>query len=72
MENQTEAAAEEAQVQEQPEVAAAQKAPEQVGYGRILFTGDSRTVDMFSEEASEIRGEVYNGIPVYCRNGAKV
>ena len=69
--NQAEASAEASVAQEQPEVAAAQKAPEQVGYGRILFTGDSRTVDMFSEDASEIRGDVYNGIPVYCRNGAK-
>ncbi len=41
------------------------------GYGRILFCGDSRTVDMFSEPLSEIRNEVHDGIPVYCKDGCK-
>ena len=41
------------------------------GYGRILFCGDSRTVDMFSESADEIRNEVHDGIPVYCKNGCQ-
>ena len=43
----------------------------QEGYGRILFTGDSRTVDLFSAQAEEIRGDVHNGIPVYCKNGCQ-
>lgn len=48
-----------------------QPAPaQQQGYGRILFIGDSRTVDMFDGGASEIMGGVYNGITVYCRNAA--
>ncbi|MBE5829890.1 MAG: hypothetical protein E7305_10580 [Butyrivibrio sp.] len=41
------------------------------GYGRILFCGDSRTVDLFSEPSSEIRNEVHDGIPVYCRDACK-
>ena len=46
--------------------------PEQpAGYGRILFCGDSRTVDMFSEPLSEIRNEIHDGIPVYCKDGCK-
>ncbi|WP_242840802.1 glycosyl hydrolase 53 family protein [Butyrivibrio proteoclasticus] len=44
--------------------------PQQQGYGRILFIGDSRTVDMFDGGATEIMGGVYNGITVYCRNAA--
>ncbi len=39
------------------------------GYGRILLVGDSRTVDMFFEEAHEIIGAVQDGITIYCRNG---
>ena len=46
--------------------------PEQPdGYGRILCCGDSRTVDMFSEPLSEIRNEIHDGIPVYCKDGCK-
>ncbi len=41
------------------------------GYGRILFCGDSRSVDMFSESADEIRNEIHDGIPVYCKNGCQ-
>ncbi len=47
------------------------KAPQTVGYGRIIFTGDSRTVDMFSADVDEIYGGVYNNIPVFCRDGCK-
>ena len=43
----------------------------QEGYGRIIFTGDSRTMDLFSAQADEIRGDVQNGIPVYCKNGCQ-
>ncbi len=35
----------------------------------VLFIGDSRTVDMFSAEKSEIRGKVYNNITVYAKDG---
>ncbi len=39
-------------------------------YGRILFIGDSRTVDIFSDSAEEISGVEADGITVYARNGA--
>ncbi|WP_026522243.1 hypothetical protein [Butyrivibrio sp. VCB2001] len=42
--------------------------PEQVEYGRILAVGDSRTVDIFTGDQSEILGAVYDGITVYCRD----
>ena len=45
--------------------------PEPAGYGRILFVGDSRSVDMFSESANVIMGDVYNDITVYCKDGAQ-
>ncbi len=35
---------------------------------RILFVGDSRTVDMFSAKKTQIRGKVYNNIRVYCKD----
>ncbi len=38
-------------------------------YGRILFIGDSRTVDIFSDSAEEISGMNVDGITVYARNG---
>ncbi|WP_408072164.1 hypothetical protein [Butyrivibrio sp. JL13D10] len=37
---------------------------------KVLFIGDSRTVDMFSATRHEIKGEVYNNITVYARDGA--
>ena len=37
---------------------------------KVLFIGDSRTVDMFSATRSEISGEVYNNITVYAKDGA--
>ncbi|WP_029323903.1 SGNH/GDSL hydrolase family protein [Butyrivibrio sp. AE3004] len=37
---------------------------------KVLFIGDSRTVDMFSAEKSEINGKVYNNITVYAQDGA--
>ncbi|MCR5102394.1 MAG: hypothetical protein K6B41_13675 [Butyrivibrio sp.] len=35
---------------------------------RVLFIGDSRSVDMFSAKKSEIKGKVYNNITVYCKD----
>ena len=37
---------------------------------KVLFIGDSRTVDMFSAKKSEINGKVYDNITVYARDGA--
>ena len=37
---------------------------------RILFIGDSRTVDMFSSKEHEIKGEEYDNITVYAKDGA--
>lgn len=42
--------------------------PKQKGYGRILLVGDSRSVDMFTGDAGEVYGAVYDGITVYCRD----
>lgn len=39
-------------------------------YGRILFVGDSRTVDIFSAEANEI-AEAHDGISVWGLNGGQ-
>lgn len=58
-----ESAAETASVeQKEPE------APKKPDYGRILLVGDSRSVDMFTGDASEVYGAVYDGITVYCRD----
>jgi hypothetical protein len=46
--------------------------PQVTDYGRILFVGDSRTVDMFDGGADEIRRGVYNDITVYCRNACQL
>lgn len=70
-ESSSDAQSETAAGKEQPEVAAAEKTPERVGYGRKIFTGDSRTVDMFSGDVSEISGSVYNDITVFCKDGAQ-
>lgn len=48
---------------------AAAVTPPKDGYGRILFVGDSRTVDMFSAEVDRIAGDVYDGITVYAHDG---
>ena len=40
------------------------------GYGRILYVGDSRSVDMFSGDVSEILGQKIDGMMVYCKDGA--
>lgn len=41
------------------------------GYGRMLFIGDSRTVDIFTGERDKILGEMYDNISVYCMDGAQ-
>lgn len=41
------------------------------GYGRMLFIGDSRTVDIFTEEKDKLLGETHDGICVYCMDGAQ-
>ncbi|WP_029233249.1 SGNH/GDSL hydrolase family protein [Butyrivibrio sp. VCB2006] len=46
-------------------------APRTVDYGRIIFTGDSRTVDMFYSDRNEIWGESHDGIPVFCRDACQ-
>ncbi|MBQ6589868.1 MAG: hypothetical protein IJI01_14485 [Butyrivibrio sp.] len=46
-------------------------APQPLDYGRIIFTGDSRTVDMFYGDRGEIWGEYHDGIPVYCRDACQ-
>ena len=50
------------------ETAQAQPAPQKADYGRILFIGDSRSVDMFSADQSGIFGEVHDGITVYAED----
>lgn len=48
-----------------------QVVPQKPDYGRIIFTGDSRTVDMFYADRNEIWGESFDGIPVYCRDACQ-
>ena len=36
-----------------------------IDYGRIIYTGDSRSVDMFDGSREEIRDEVHDGILVH-------
>lgn len=56
--------------QSNAESAEAKKAaPAVQGYGRMVFVGDSRSVDMFSADVNEISGETYNGITVFCIDG---
>ena len=53
------------------EVVMADSAPKPLDYGRIIFTGDSRTVDMFYGDRNEIWGESFDGIPVFCRDACQ-
>lgn len=46
--------------------------PQKVDYGKILFAGDSRTVDMFDGGTDEIRNVVYNNITVYCKDACQL
>ena len=57
------AASEESSVEPQPQTP---------GYGRILYVGDSRSVDLFDGSTDEIRNEVYDGIPVYCKDACNI
>ncbi len=38
-------------------------------YGRMLFIGDSRTIDMFADSDTNIYAELHDGIPVYGGHG---
>lgn len=51
-----------------PAVLGAKKKAQKVDYGRILFVGDSRTVDMFSADEWEFRNLQRDGVTVYCRH----
>ncbi len=46
----------------------ANTAPAKPDYGRIVFIGDSRTVDMFSGDVSRIYGELHDGMTVYAED----
>ena len=37
--------------------------------GRILFVGDSRTIDMFADSDVSLEGEEHDGVLVYARHG---
>ncbi len=52
----------------EPAVLGAKKKAKKVDYGRILFVGDSRTVDMFSADEWELRNLQSDGMSVYCQN----
>ena len=54
-----------------PEKSAQGEKSQSDGYGRMLFIGDSRTVDIFSEEKDKILGEKHDDITVYCMDGAQ-
>ena len=49
-------------------VGAAFKAKDKADYGRMLFVGDSRTVDIFTAENDGVLGEVHDGIMVYAHD----
>lgn len=44
--------------------------PSKPDYGRILFVGDSRTVDIFSESASELSAYSAGNVVVYARDAS--
>lgn len=46
--------------------------PQKIDYGRILYVGDSRSVDLFDQYAEEVRAANYNGITVYCKNACQL
>ena len=37
--------------------------------GRIVFVGDSRTIDLFADSNEEVHGAVHDGVIVYARHG---
>ncbi len=46
--------------------------PQKIDYGRILYVGDSRSVDLFDQYAEEVRAANYDGITVYCKNACQL
>ncbi len=56
------------QPQTQPQSQADSQPTGQAAYGRILFVGDSRTVDIFDSESWWMYGEDKGGVTVYCKN----
>ncbi|MBR0164505.1 MAG: SGNH/GDSL hydrolase family protein [Lachnospiraceae bacterium] len=52
------------------EAPAPESAQQTQGNGRVLFVGDSRTIDMFADSDQEIRGADASGITVYALHGA--
>ena len=62
----------EANVQSSKEEVAQQQVqiPSKPDYGRILFVGDSRTVDIFSESASELSAYSAGNVVVYARDAS--
>lgn len=54
-----------------PEPEPAPAAPQTVDYGRIVYTGDSRSVDMFDGGVGEIWYGSYNGITVFCKDACQ-
>ena len=58
--------------QETPQVSPQEtphETPTPSGNGRILFIGDSRTIDMFADSDDTISGAVIDGITVYAAHG---
>ena len=52
-----------------PEPAPAPAPQEAKDYGRIVFVGDSRTVDIFDAEAADVYDRNVNGVRVFASNG---
>ncbi|MBE5825082.1 MAG: hypothetical protein E7307_00450 [Butyrivibrio sp.] len=46
-------------------------ADNKMDYGRIIFAGDSRTVDIFDASRGEIFDETHDGIRVFCKHGCR-
>lgn len=47
------------------------ESPAPIDYGRIIYTGDSRSVDMFDGNREEIWDEVHDGIRVFCKDACQ-
>jgi hypothetical protein len=56
------------QADPQPET---QPQPQKIDYGRIVYTGDSRSVDMFNGGIEEIWDGTFNGIRVFCKDACQ-
>ena len=55
---------------QEPDAAGTATAPEQAG--RVIFVGDSRTIDMFADSDEALEGAMQDGILVYARHGHAV